>query len=57
MTMPLSGPTGSFANTVMRPRSSSPSGGLRIQRRASTPSRLVWGQPELASASSRDQMA
>ncbi len=57
MTMPLPSPTGSLPITVMRPRSSSPAGGLRSQRRASTPTRLVWGQPALASLSSFDQMA
>ncbi len=43
MTMPLSSPTGSLPSTVIRPRSSSPAGGLRAQRRASIASRLVCG--------------
>ncbi|AAK22203.1 hypothetical protein CC_0216 [Caulobacter vibrioides CB15] len=57
MTIPLPSPTGSLPITVMRPRRSSPTGGLRIQRRASTPRRLVCGQAALASESSRVQIA
>ena len=57
MAMPLPSPTASLPMMVIRPRNSSPTGGLRTQRRASTASRLVWLQSFEASASSRDQMA
>ncbi len=57
MTMPLLSPTGSFAITVMRPRSISPAGGLRIHLSASTPSRLDCGHPAEACRSSLDQAA
>src|ERR1700744_5965769 len=57
MTMPLSSPTASVPMMVMRPRISSPAGGLRIQRSASTPTRFDCGQsaanPASASASIR----